>query len=106
MSISVADRHRIALAGLILKADGPKGQLTAVVNTGYLDRQGDQMLVGCWKKVCQEQQSPLLFWQHDYSHLPLGSVSQLQELRPGDPRIPSIGGKASGNVGALMARLN
>jgi phage head maturation protease len=100
-------RKTIALAGAIIKADrGPKGQLTAVVNTSYLDRQGDVMAPGCWAKVVREQQRPLLFWQHDYSALPLGSASNFQELRPGDPRIPSIGGKSSGNVGALLAQLN
>src|SRR5438128_1106336 len=100
-------RAVIALAGRVIKADGPKGELTAVVNTSYLDRQGDVLQAGCWKKVVQEQQRPPVFWNHDYHSLPLGSVRDLQELKAGDPRIPVISGaKTNGSASALMARIH
>jgi HK97 family phage prohead protease len=96
---------RISLAGRVLKADGPKGEVLALVNTGYKDRQRDTLQPGCWQKCIREQQQPPIFWMHDVQQLALGSVVGLQELRPGDPRIPAIDGKSVAPVGGLLSRI-
>src|SRR5207302_8609238 len=102
---TTAAQRTVVLPAAVIKADNVKGEVSAIVNTGYPDLQHDTMGFGCWEKVVKEKQRPPVFWAHDLKELPLGSVIDLQELAPGDPRIPLLEGKMSFGAGALMARV-
>ncbi|MDQ6877333.1 MAG: HK97 family phage prohead protease [Candidatus Dormibacteraeota bacterium] len=95
-------RHIRGLAGTVVKADETRGEVTAFVNrTGVVDRQNDVMVPGCFSKVINEGQSVAIAWSHDITKI-VGKVTQLEELMPGDPRIPYM--KGSENTGGLLMK--
>lgn len=100
--------RKIAIVdGWIEKADDATGTVVAVVNTGNVkDLQGDTMVPGCWSKVLREKQSPAICWFHELKDI-RGSVLELEELRPGDPRVPlnqSADGKSAGMYSGLRMK--
>ena len=99
--------RKIAIVdGWIEKADEATGTIVAVVNTGNVkDLQGDTMVPGCWSKVLREKQSPAICWFHEISDI-RGSVLSLEELKPGDPRVPlnQTGGKGAGTASGLRMK--
>lgn len=90
--------------GTVVKADRTTGEIVAIANSGNVkDRQGDVMLPGCWRKVIAEGQQPAVCWSHDVSDV-RGKVVALEELAPGDNRLPlnRTGGKDSGKASGLL----
>lgn len=105
-------REKCTIGATLLKAstNGVKGEVDVIANTGYLDKQGDEIKYGAWQgpidQLAAGRRKPLIFWQHDLNQLPLGSVSRLQELHPLDNRVPTVEGQPKGRAGALIATLS
>lgn len=98
------ERKSVALSFAEVKANSDKGEIEAIVNTGNLkDRQGDVMMPGCWAKVIREKQAPAICWGHDVSDV-RGKVTYMEELPPGDPRIPANAIGKSGAASGLLIR--
>ena len=97
-----ATELRKVFAGVIVKAGDVQGEVTALVNTtGVRDKQGDTMEPGCYGRVIREKQQPAMAWSHDTSQI-IGKVVEMEELMPGDPRLPADYRKAG--VGALFIK--
>jgi hypothetical protein len=95
------ERKTAIVDGWIEKADKATGEVIAVVNTGNVkDLQGDTMAHGCWADVISSGQEPALCWFHKIDDI-RGSVLTMEELPPGDPRVPL--NRKSGEIGAGTA---
>lgn len=82
------ERKTAIVDGWIEKADKATGEVVAVVNTGNVkDLQGDIMAPGCWSDVIAQGQEPALCWFHKIEDI-RGSVLGMEELPPGDVRVP------------------
>src|SRR5438445_8951551 len=99
-------RKDLPLDFAVLKSDRKAGIVTGIANTGNnVDRQKDNLLPGCWSKVIAENQQPPFLWNHNIKDFDVrGKVIRLEELPPGDSRIPlNRSSKAFGTVSGLLA---
>jgi len=90
--------------------DADAGIVEAIVSvTGNVDLGGDLILPGAFKQYVTAVKSgqrplPPILWQHDPSRAEnvLGKVDAIDELMPGDPRLPST--LKSAGYGGLLIR--
>ncbi len=98
------DRKVLTLGDVVFKADETTGIIEGICNVGnQVDLQGDNVLPGAWSRVVASGQEPPFLWNHNTKDLDVrGKVIYLEELLPGDQRIPlNRGPKAVGNASGL-----
>ncbi|TDB76374.1 hypothetical protein E1264_38645 [Actinomadura sp. KC216] len=67
--------------------DGPSGVVVALVSaTGVVDDDGDIIEPGAYTKTLARRR-PKIVWHHDLK-TPVGRTLEIEELLPGDPRLP------------------
>lgn len=91
-----------SLHGVELKVlDDDKGVVEAIVSvTGIKDQVNDVIEPGAYTKTLKDRK-PKMVWSHDWDK-PIGVTESIEELMPGDPRLPAHIKAAGG--GALVAK--
>lgn len=96
-----------SMAGGLLALDEAEGIVTAVVSvTGVEDEVADIIKPGAYKATLARR-NPKVCWAHSWEH-PIGKVLHIEELLPGDERLPALtrDGKAwPREGGALVATM-
>jgi len=76
------------MAGDVVSIDETKGIVTAIVSvTGVVDEVDDIIVPGAYAETLTKR-NPKVCWAHSWEH-PIGKVLAIEELMPGDPRLPS-----------------
>lgn len=103
MTIALADRRTVpeaallpeqltfktaeAFAGEAIAVDEAEGIVTAIVSvTGVVDEVDDIIVPGAYAETLAKRR-PKVCWAHSWEH-PIGKVLYIEELMPGDPRLP------------------
>lgn len=83
------------------------GIVTAIVSvTGVVDEVDDIIEPGAYAETLRKRM-PKVCWHHSWEH-PIGKVLQIEELMPGDPRLPAKtrdGQPWPAEAGALVAKM-
>lgn len=94
-------------AGQMIALDEAEGVVTAIVSvTGIVDEVDDIIEPGAYRETLTKRR-PKVCWAHDWAH-PIGRVLYIEELLPGDDRLPTTtrDGKAWPKAaGALVATM-
>lgn len=100
----IAEAERV-VAGV--EAFEGEGIVTAIVSvTGVIDEVDDIILPGAYFETLRKRM-PKVCWHHSWEH-PIGKVLQIEELLPGDPRLPAKtrdGQPWPAEAGALVAKM-
>lgn len=92
--------------GMLLEDEGD-GIVTALVSvTGIVDNVKDIILPGAYKRTLMERK-PKGIWHHSWTD-PIAKTLEIEELMPGDPRLPGklANGKAwPREAGALLVKM-
>ena len=76
-----------APVGQMMAIDEDKGIVTAVVSvTGVVDEVDDVIVPGAYRETLMKRR-PKVCWAHSWEH-PIGKVLYIEELMPGDERLP------------------
>lgn len=96
-----------AVAGQTLGVDEAEGIVTAIVSvTGVKDEVDDVIVPGAYQETLTKR-NPKVCWAHSWSN-PIGRVLHIEELLPGDKRLPSKARDGSlwpKQAGALVATM-
>lgn len=104
MSITITDRRTVpeaerlpgklafktgeADSGQLIALDDAEGIVTAIVSvTGTEDEVADIIEPGAYRETLTKRR-PKVCWAHSWEH-PIGRVLHIEELMPGDPRLPT-----------------
>lgn len=121
--MKIADRRRVpeasakpsrlafktaeAESGQLLALDEAEGIVTAIVSvTGTEDEVADIIVPGAYRETLAKRR-PKVCWAHSWEH-PIGRVLYIEELMPGDDRLPSQtkdGSPWPREAGALVATM-
>lgn len=100
----VAEAESIVAGAAAFEGDGV---VTAVVSvTGVVDEVDDIIEPGAYAETLRKRM-PKVCWHHSWEH-PIGKVLQIEELMPGDPRLPKTtrdGQPWPAEAGALVAKM-
>lgn len=93
--------------GQMLALDDAEGIVTAIVSvTGTVDEVDDVIVPGAYRETLVKRR-PKVCWAHSWEH-PIGRVLYIEELMPGDDRLPSQtkdGSPWPREAGALVATM-
>lgn len=96
-----------AAGGQVLGIDDALGVVTAIVSvTGIVDEVDDIIVPGAYRETLMKRR-PKVCWAHSWEH-PIGKVLEIEELLPGDRRLPSKardGQSWPAAAGALVAKM-
>lgn len=96
-----------AAAPRTLSVNEPEGVVTAIVSvTGVVDEVRDVIEPGAYTESLAKRR-PKVVWAHKWTD-PVGRVRQIEEWRPGDPRLPKLtkdGKPWPAEAGALVAEM-
>lgn len=100
----VAEAEQIVAGAAAFEGDGV---VTAIVSvTGVVDEVDDIIEPGAYAETLLKR-TPKVCWHHSWEH-PIGKVLWIEELMPGDPRLPSKtrdGQPWPKEAGALVAKM-
>lgn len=75
-------------SSMTLGVDDIEGVVTAIVSvTGVVDEVDDIIVPGAYQETLTKR-NPKVCWAHSWEH-PIGKVLRIEELMPGDPRLPT-----------------
>ena len=107
LAFKAATTQAADLAGDALQIDEVKGIVTAIVSvTGVVDEVNDIIVPGAYRETLAKRR-PKVCWAHSWEH-PIGKVLYIEELMPGDARLPSTtrdGQPWPSEAGALVASM-
>ena len=99
--------HKAVPVSGVTVIDEEQGIVSAIVSvTGIVDRVKDIILPGSYTKTLQER-TPKGIWHHDWK-LPIARTLEIDELMPGDPRLPETlpnGDPWPSKAGALLVKM-
>ena len=95
-------QHKQVPVASVKGIDGVEGIVEAIVSvTNIVDHVNDMIMPGAYKATLRKR-NPKVVWSHD-TNIPVGKTLRVEELMPGDPRIPRD--LAEQNAGGLLVKM-
>lgn len=95
-------QHKQVPVTSVRGVDNVEGIVEAIVSvTNIVDHVNDLIEPGAYKMTLKKR-NPKVVWSHD-TNIPVGKTLRVEELMPGDPRLPND--LAQQNAGALLVKM-
>lgn len=95
-------QHKQVPVASVRGIDNVEGVVEAIVSvTNIVDHVNDLIEPGAYKATLRKR-NPKVVWSHD-TNIPVGKTLRVEELMPGDPRLPND--LAQQNAGALLVKM-
>ena len=95
-------QHKQVPVSSVRGIDNVEGVVEAIVSvTNIVDHVNDLIEPGAYRMTLKKR-NPKVVWSHD-TNIPVGKTLRVEELMPGDPRLPND--LAAQNAGALLVKM-